>query len=203
MSNTKLTERIIETLQSYDRETLIRAYKEHFNGAGGNTVGAYHGGFLYVPTHGCYTVIGDRMIDAGRWICEQEGIDIQDRYTPGLVNNSDEYKCCTFHGSWGEIKVFIPTGEVVEVVHDGYANYTDTESFGGYHHIKRVNMEEFKDWLRTVPTPDGHGHHINYRFSWDILDVGFWTTYGTYEAADEDHRKLIISLIEEDNVSSI
>lgn len=192
----KPSKRIIETLQTFPRNIILSAYKEHIIGHGGNTVGQHYSPWHWPTTsHRDLTVIGDRLIDAGEWICENEGLDIHEVYCPDMVYFADY--TITFHGSWGEIEVFPDTGEVIKVNADeNMGTYLGTESFGGYHHIARVDMEEFKKWLAKYPTEDGQGHRINRYFSWDILDVGFWTIYGEYEPADEHHRKLMLEMQE-------
>ena len=193
----KPSKRIRQTLSAFDRKTILTAYKEHIKGNGGNTVGQHYA--PWAPSslsHGDLTVIGDRLIDAGRWICETEGLDIHEVYCPDMVYFQDY--TINFHGSWGEIKVFAETGEVISVEPELETKYGGVDSFCGYHEIKKVDIEEFKKWLSKVPTKDGTALRIGPYFGWDILDVGYWTIWGEYVPAEEDHRKLIIELIEEE-----
>lgn len=86
----------------------------------------------------------------------------------------------TFFGNYGEIDVDAATGEVVvyRPEEGGEPDYAD---------IVRVDLDERRRWYAAKglplsdPQPGG-----------DILDVGFWTSDGTYEEPADDWRELVL-----------
>lgn len=75
-------------------------------------------------------------------------------------------------GSHGQIQFDPKTGEVIDIAYYGYS-----ASEGSYiSDIAEFDIEEYVAYHGQLAT------------TIDILDIGYWTKYGHYEAPSEDHR---------------
>jgi len=80
----------------------------------------------------------------------------------------------TVYGSHGHIEINLETGDVISIYH-----YSGSE--GDYSDIVKFDIGEFKQaWPERVEAE-----------TFDILDIGYWTESGYYEAADTFHREQI------------
>jgi hypothetical protein len=76
MKNTKLSNRIKVTLSDYSISTCIEAYKANIDGCGGNTVGEMFGEGISSMSRNQITYLGDRLIDAGKYLVENRGFKL-------------------------------------------------------------------------------------------------------------------------------
>lgn len=90
------------------------------------------------------------------------------------------------HGSWGQVRVGLVTGQVVSYTPSAVASRDPHDpNHENYLNIVKFDTDELNRWL-SVNT-DGPGLQAGDIF--DIVDIGYWENDGEYIAAEEDHRR--------------